>query len=80
MPVSVSESAELAKKFEMRKASREDRYKAFLTEIRNSSTTILGKANWQMLDQAGNMRRDRSLFTGEIPSIGMYDFSDVALP
>lgn len=80
MPVSVSESAELTMKFEIRKASREDRYKPFLPENRNSSIKTLGKANWQTLVQAGNKTRDGSLLKEEIPSIGMYDFSDVALP
>lgn len=80
MPVSVRESAELTMKSEMRKASREDRYKASLPENRNSSIKILGKANWQMLVQAGNKRRDRSLPKEENPSMGVIDFSDVALP
>lgn len=80
MPVSVSEPAELTMKFEMRKASREDRYKAFLPKPRNSSIKILGKTNWQTLVQAGKKMRDRSLLKEEIPSIGIYDFHDVALP
>lgn len=80
MPVSVSESAELTMKFEMRKASRKDRYKAVLPENRNSSIKILGKATWQTLVHAGKKMGDHSFLKEEIPSIGMYDFSDVALP
>lgn len=67
-------------KFEMRSARREDRQKVFLPENRNSSIKILGKANWETLVQAGNKRRDRSLLKEVVPSVGMYDFSDAALP
>lgn len=80
MPVSKSESAELTMNSEMRRANREDRYKAFLPENRNSSIKTLGKANWQMLVQASNKRRDCSLPKKEIPSMGVYDFRDAALP
>lgn len=39
-----------------------------------------GRATWQMLVQASNKRRDCSLPKKEIPSMGVYDFRDAALP
>lgn len=80
MPGSGSESAELTVKFEVRKASRENSYKAFPPTNRNSSIKILRKAKCRTLVQAGNMMRDHSFHKEDISSLGMQECTGVVLP